>query len=377
MNTMRSTIRVTVAVTALVLVGAARPGSWSATPAAVQDAARASLPSRLSDADFWALVTEISEPGGYFRITDNFTSNEPEVGVVSTMLREARVSGGVYLGVGPEQNFSYIAATRPDMAFVVDIRRQAVMQHLMFKAIFEMSADRADFIATLFAKPRPAGLDAAGPIQKIWDAFAHVPTDEALSRRTYGRVVEALTKTHGFSLTADEASQLGSVFDAFQAYGPSITTRGGGGGFGGNSWTFADLTGGVTDAAGVPQSFLSSDANYRFVKGLEDKNLVVPVSGDFGGPKTLRAIGAYVRDHHATVSGFYVSNVEQYLFQDGKAKAFFDNVGTLPILPTSVFIRPYSLRGGPAHALCPIGQFLEAVAAGRVSSNSQALACGQ
>jgi hypothetical protein len=247
----------------------------------------------------------------------------------------------------------------------------------MFKAIFEMSADRAEFIATLFSKPQPTGVDAAGPIQKIWDAFAHVPTDEALSRRTYARVVEALTKTHGFTLTADEASQLESVFDAFQAYGPSITTRGGGGGFGGNSWTFADLTGGVTDAAGVPQSFLSSEGNYRFLRALQEKNLIVPVSGDFGGPKTIRAIGAYLHEHHATVSGFYVSNVEQYLFQDSKAKAFFDNVATLPILPTSVFIRPYSLRGGPSHALCPIGQFLEAVAAGRVYSNYQALACAQ
>jgi hypothetical protein len=287
------------------------------------------------------------------------------------------VSGGVYLGVGPEQNFSYIVAIRPEMAFIVDIRRQAVVQHLMFKAIFEMAADRADFISLLFSKPRPANLDASGPIQKIWDAFGRVATDPVMSRRTYDRVLERLTKTHGFTLTADETSQLESVFEAFQIYGPSITTRGGAGGFGGNSWTFADLTGGVADNAGVPQSFLSTEENYTFLKTLQEKNLVVPLSGDFGGPKTIRGVGAYVRDHHATVSGFYVSNVEQYLFQDGKAKAFFDNVGTLPISPMSVFIRPYSLRGGPAHALCPIGPFLQAVAAGRVTNNNLALACAQ
>src|SRR5262245_30237187 len=98
------------------------------------------LPTRISDADFWAMVdtTGISEPGGYFRITDNFTSNEREIGQLYTMLRERGTSGGVYMGVGPEQNFTYIAAIRPQMAFIVDIRRQAVMQHLMFKAIFEM-----------------------------------------------------------------------------------------------------------------------------------------------------------------------------------------------------------------------------------------------
>src|SRR6476659_1583338 len=119
------------------------------------------LPSSLSDADFWALVGEISEPGGYFRIADNFTSNEREVAQLFTMLRQRGVQGGVYLGVGPEQNFTYIASIRPAMAFICDIRRQAVMQHLMFKAVFELSKDRADFISLLFSRTRPAGLDAA------------------------------------------------------------------------------------------------------------------------------------------------------------------------------------------------------------------------
>jgi len=117
-----------------------------AAPAQAQapaPAAAARLPERLSDADFWALVDSISEPGGFFRITDNFTSNEREIGQLYTMLRERGTSGGVYMGVGPEQNFTYISAIRPKMAFIVDIRRQAVMQHLMFKAIFEMAADRA------------------------------------------------------------------------------------------------------------------------------------------------------------------------------------------------------------------------------------------
>ena len=142
--------------------------------AAPYQAAVPSLPDRLSDAEFWNLVSDISEPGGFFRITDNFTSNELEVGRVFTMLRERGVAGGVYLGVGPEQNLTYIAAIRPAMAFIVDIRRQAVMQHLMFKAVFELAKDRADFIALLFSKPRPADLDGTTPIQRIWNAYASV-----------------------------------------------------------------------------------------------------------------------------------------------------------------------------------------------------------
>ena len=113
---------------------------------------------------------------------------------------------------------------------------------------------------------------------------------------------------------------------------------------GGNGATFADLTGWSRDAAGQPQSFLSTEEHYQYLKSLHEKNLIVPASGDFGGPKTIRAIGAYVHERHGIVSAFYVSNVEQYLFQDGKERAFYDNVATLPMTDTSVFIRPYSLR---------------------------------
>ena len=360
-------------VTSALLTSITIPARTQATPVADK------LPERLSDADFWALVSAISEPGGYFRIQDNFTSNEREVGQLFTMLRELGTKGGVYMGVGPEQNLTYIAAIRPKMAFIVDIRRQAVMQHLMYKAIFEMASDRAEFISLLFAKPRPAGLDSSTSIQKIWEAYWNLPSDSAAYRATYARMVELLTKTHGFTFTQDESDALKWVYDNFFGYGPTITTRAGSGGGGGgvNQTTFADLTGYSNDASGNPRSFLSSEENYQFVKDLHHRNLIVPVSGDFGGPKAIRAIGAWLLERSAIVSAFYVSNVEQYLFQDGKAQAFYDNVATLPVNEASVFIRPYSLRryGFSIQSLCPIGQFLEANRAGRAMNNNDALSC--
>ena len=336
-----------------------------------------SLPARLTDAEFWSLQASISEPGGFFRITDNYTSNEFEIGQIFTRLQEAKVTGGVYLGVGPEQNLTYIAAVQPAMAFVIDIRRQAAMQHLMFKAMFELAPDRVEFISLLFAKPRPKGVDASASIQKIWEAYWPVTTDLTLASKIQERVMRQLTEVHRFTFTDDERQQLTSVMAAFVQFGPGITTRGslGRGGGGGNNVTFADLTGWSTDAAGQPQSFLSSEANYRTVKTLHDKNLIVPVSGDFGGPKAIRAIGAYLQARGVTVTAFYVSNVEQYLFQDGKQQAFYDNVAALPLTDASVFIRPYAMRryGGPP--LCGIKTFLKTVQAGRVYSNNDALAC--
>jgi hypothetical protein len=354
-----------------------RPNTSAPAPVAPSDA----LPARLTDAEFWKLQADISEPGGYFQIRDNFTSNEMEVGALFTMLREGNVAGDVYMGVGPEQNFTYIASIRPRMAFIVDIRRQAVVQHLMFKAFFEMAKDRADFISLVFAKPRPPGLDTSTAIQTMWDAYRNVATDSALAARNFARVTKLLFETHGFTFTQDERETLKYVFDAFYGYGPSIATRGFANGRGGD---FAELTGYSTDRTGQPRSFLSSEENYRTLKSLHERNLIVPVSGDFGGPKAVRAIGAYLTQHRATLRAFYVSNVEQYLFQDGKSLAFYENVASIPVDSASVFIRPYSMRrgfggytSGPTQSLCPIGAFIAAARAGRVRYNEEALACAK
>lgn len=342
-----------------------------------QATAAGTLPAKLSDADFWKLTADISEPGGYFQIVDNFTSNEGEIGGLMTAIEGRQLTGGVYVGVGPEQNFSYIAAIKPAMAFVIDIRRQAVVQHLIFKAIMEMSKDRADFISQLFAKPRPASVTTSMPIQEMWNTYFAVLTDQSLAESVHDKVVERLTKTHGFTLTAEERTQLDGVMNAFVMYGPGITTRGsyqtGRGGGNGNNFTFADLTGWSPPVQ--PQSFLSTEEHFQTVKALHDKNLLVAVSGDFGGPKALRAIGQYVRDHGSTITAFYLSNVEQYLFQDGKQMAFYDNVATLPVTDRSVFIRPYALRRGTSTGLCGITTFLKNVKAGLVPGYNDSMNC--
>jgi hypothetical protein len=358
------------------------------TPAAIGQqvpataAAQSTLPAKIADAEYWKTINDLAEPGGYFRIPDNFTSNEIEVGWIFTRLQDTKVNGGVYLGVGPEQNLSYIASIRPKMAVLFDIRRQAMVQHQLFKAIFELSPDRADFLQMTFAKPRPAKLDSTTGIQPMWDAFWYIPTDTALARKNYVRIVDHLTKTHGFTFSEYEMQMMKNVYDAFIAYGPIITTNGGQNGGRQPSNTFADMTGYSYDAAGQPRSFLSSEDNYRYVRNMHLNNLILTVTGDFGGPKAIRAVADYLKARNAVVSAFYVSNVEQYLFMDGKANAFYANVATLPIDDKSVFIRPYSMRNfnrdggyGTTNSLCPIGGFLRAVNAGRVYSNNDALAC--
>jgi hypothetical protein len=102
----------------------------------------------------------------------------------------------------------------------------------------------------------------------------------------------------------------------------------------------------ATDAAGVSRSFLSSEETFKVLKDLHEKNLIVPAVGDFGGPKALRAVGKYIREHGATVTAFYLSNVEQYLRQDGKWNLFCGNVASMPLDESSTFIRSGQGFGG-------------------------------
>jgi len=108
---------------------------------------REPLPDSLSDQEFWSLTEKLSEPDGYFRSTsgspDNLLSNENTISTVAAQLAARFKPGGVYLGVGPEQNFTYIAAIKPRIAFITDIRRGNLHLHLIYKALFEMSANRA------------------------------------------------------------------------------------------------------------------------------------------------------------------------------------------------------------------------------------------
>src|SRR4249920_1642049 len=111
------------------------------------------IPSRISDEAFWKMVTSMSEPDGQFRF-ENFLSNEIQYQYVIPTLKSTTKPGGVYMGVGPEQNFTYIVALQPKIAFITDIRRQNMLELMMYKAIFELSPDRADFLSRLFARKR-------------------------------------------------------------------------------------------------------------------------------------------------------------------------------------------------------------------------------
>jgi len=217
-----------------------------------------------------------------------------------------------------------------------------------------MCDTRADFISKLFARKRPDGLGEKSSSRQLFDAYAKVKPDQAVFRKNLQEMRDLLVKTHKFGLRPQDIEgdvSIEYLYSVFVEGGPKMDfTTAGRKRAGGDNPSYEDLMN-IDDGTGRNRSYLASEENYRVMRDLERKNLIVPLVGDFGGPKTIRAVGQYLRDHDATVTAFYLSNVEQYLFEDNKAANFYDNVATLPLDSTSTFIRTFShSKGGGGFA---------------------------
>ncbi len=341
-------------VVALFVSAAAAATLWMAV---VSGSDRSQLAAALTDQQFWELTESVSEPGGSFQ-SDNFLSNERGYqAVIPALLRIAK-PGRVYLGVGPEQNFPYIIALKPALAIIFDVRRGNLHEHLLYKALLEMSTDRADFLARLFCRQRPAGLSASSTVPELMRAYAFIEPSPMIYEANMKAVSDWLTKKHGFPLSREDISGIDYVYrTAFYGGGPNLSynlgrTRDGRIGLVNNmvnGGTYADIQS-LDDGTGLNRGFLGSEENWRTLKDIQTRNLVVPVVGDFGGPKAIRAVGRYLKERGGVVSAFYLSNVEQYLNRSRTEDVFLCNVAQLPLDETSTFIYTgtgrYGLPGG-------------------------------
>ena len=305
------------------------------------------LPEKLSDREFWNLINEFSEPGGYFR-SDNFVSNETTFQYVIPELRKKTARDGVYLGVGPDQNFTYILAVQPKLAFITDIRRQNMLQHLMYKALFELSDTRAHFLSKLFARPMPEHLPKVMTTQRLFEIFIAEEPDPDLAKQNLSELLRQLRDRHHFTLTLEDSKNIEFVYSAFISAGPEIRYS-----FP-NQYTwrrfpsYSELMLETDEPdGGEDRSYMASEENFAAIKKLESENRIIPIVGDFAGEKALRSVGLYLREHGATVTAFYTSNVEFYLFQGDEWRKFFNNVSGLPMDESSVFIRAYFNNLGP------------------------------
>jgi len=328
-------------------------------------------PEALSTKEFVRLIEDFSEEGGYF-FSDNFTSNEDSYLTIVDKMKELGATGGAYVGVGPEQNFTYIAKVRPRIAFIVDIRRQAMIQHLMYKAIFKLSPTRAGFLSLLLSRPMPADKTLAGnaPLDKILEVFDKSAADNKLYADNLAAIRKTIQQDIQFPLSKEDLGGLEYVYRNFRDWGFEVGFQPGGrwgrGGRGGFHLPNLRELLAQRDLNGKQGNFLATVDDYNFVRGMHQRNLIIPVVGDFSGKKALAAVGAYLHKRKIPVSVFYLSNVEIVLLDWGSLEQYSDfvsNVKKLPSNDRSLLIRTtFSWYGHPArlpgYSLCTFLQKL-------------------
>jgi len=322
-----------------------------------------------AQAGFAAQIERLSEPGGSFD-TDNLISNETGYLDVVPAIVAKGATGGAYIGVGPDQNFSYIVRARPSVAFIIDIRRDNLLLHLLFKALFAETKTRAEYLSLLTGRAPPAadarmGTDAAlKTIVAYVDAHAATPEHvRAARRRVDARVAmfgmplskpdyETIARFHQAFIEAGLGLQFHSFGRAPQPYYP----------------TLRDLLL-ATDARGHAWNYLASEDDFQFLRGLEERDGVIPVVGDLAGPHAMRAIAADIAQRGEHVSVFYVSNVENYLFRDGSFQRYQENITRLPRNSKSLVIRSiFSGAGQSVSRTQPLEQMVADIARGSYRS---------
>jgi hypothetical protein len=316
-------------VLALAGLGAFCPGEPRQGPSAKGDPAVQLAP----------LSAELSEPSGYFD-TDNLISNETPYLQVADQLADSAPQGGVYIGVGPDQNFSYMARVRPRYAFILDIRRQNMLQHLFFAALLAQADDPFQYLCRLLSRSCPAVTpEGARPgIERTLQALeAHKPSEAAFAANL-DAIYQHIRSPLRFSLRTQDRIDIRNIYRAFFDDQMEIRFRTFGRGSGSYHPTYRMLLR-ARSPSGRFGSFLDSPEDYAFVRDLSRAQRIVPVVGDFAGPSALRAIGGWARAHGLTVSAFYTSNVEFYLVRDRTFDRFVANVRELPRRPESVIIR--------------------------------------
>ena len=299
-----------------------------------------------ADTTFARLVERLSEPGGYFS-SDNLVSNEASYLHVLGRMREMGIKGGAYVGVGPDQNFSYIAQLRPEVAFLIDIRRDNLLHHLLFKALFDNARNRVEYLCLLTGRAQPSNTRGwnGATVQEIVEYVDVMPPDSIAFKESSRRVRESVLQ-YGVPLSEADLATIRRFHTEFHRWGLDIrySNR-----FGVPLWNMPAYRQLLleTDLDGEQLNYVAREESFRFVKDMQRKNRIVPVVGDLAGDHALAAIGREISNRGLVISAFYVSNVEQYLMRDGVFDRFATTTAELPFDRRSVIIRSYFGRGWP------------------------------
>jgi hypothetical protein len=294
----------------------------------------------------WArIISELSErSSGFF--SDNLVSNESSYLQVAEAL-EWVPKGLAYIGVGPEQSFSYVATLEPSLAFVVDCRRDNLTLHLLYKALFEETSTRAEWLSLLLGselEPLPDAGDTV-PLEAVLASVERSRPDNSAFARAHARIRGRLEPLSGLLSRPADWRGLERVHQRFFRERLGITFQLHKPG----RHTYPTLRSLLLARApdGRALSFMASAERFARVRDLQREHRIVPVVGDFTGYRTFKGIAELLRQRGLSVGVVYASNVEQMVWEERRWRHWIRNMRALPLAPEALVVRCYIDQGRP------------------------------
>jgi hypothetical protein len=268
------------------------PRATAAPRRALPPAARSvrALPA-LSDSARARLVLSLSEQGGFFD-TDNLISNERSylhvIGAPAAHARR-RVPGG---RAGPELLLPGGRAARGRVHHRHPARQPAPAPAA--QVALRPLVERAEYLARLHGRALPDNPRSwdRRPLEDILKRVESLPVDSRRGARER-RAVDSLVRALPLPITDQDRATIERFHRTFIENGTALRFQTFGRAPRPYYPTYRQLLL-ETDAAGRPASFLVDEEDFRWVKELERRNLVIPVVGDLAGAHAVRAIGGWL-----------------------------------------------------------------------------------
>jgi len=217
--------------------------------------------------------------------------NEYDLDLFSPYIQRA---GGIYVGVGAEQNYHLAADVRPDLMVLLDYDEQVVMVHMIHLAFIRESESIDGFLQCY---DKDALATSLGLLEEVWRDHPKWPKLKAF----YPRV----------------RAKLSNVMRISRAQG----------------------------LRGRFLSFLSDIDRYNFIRGLARAGRILPMDGNLLGSTTLRQLSGVLHRHEEKIQILYLSNAEEYWWP--VPNAFHENILSIPFAPDGLILRTISWEEGP------------------------------
>lgn len=322
---------------------------------------------------FFELLKWLDEPPTGPSSADNLMTNEDSLASVMDQIRSESPPGTVFLGVGPDQNYTFIATARPIEAYLLDYRKKNQLLHLMHLALIAKSPNRIDYLENYWARRVKVGLisppndDHSKTTEKLLLLFRRSELDQQFLAQNIGDVMSELLNSQ--FLDANEIEEVGRIQKRLAGPGPEarfLALK--------MYPTIASLIS-MKTRAGKPGHWLAGDDYYQEVRELCFQQKIYPVVGDWSGQLCLKKLAAHLNSTEKKVGLVYISDVEFFLLRGNRFSHYIENLARLPLHDEVRIVRtstreiehPERIQGSSSTSIVrPLKQFIERARAGRV-----------